>query len=121
MWTATRASASTARCSTRGSRTVRILPARTGSSRPSRAAALNGSLFTLADGPVPLLSMSKARLVSEMNRTVLRYMSNNPFPKLVPCLQPPATSGANTAPGLQAPQANVTCTLTYTYVCSYSA
>lgn len=63
--------------------------------------------------------MSKARLVSELNRTVLRYMSNNPFPKLVPCLQPPAAS----APGLQAPPANVTCTLTYmyAYVCSYSA
>ena len=73
--------------------------------------------LALADGPVPLLSISKARLVSEMNRTVLRYMSNSPFPKLVPCLQ---QSAANAAPGPQATQANVTCTLSYMYVFSYS-
>ena len=60
--------------------------------------------------------MSKARLVSELNRTVLRYMSNNPFPKLVPCLQP---SAANAAPGPHPQQANVTCTLSYMYGVHY--
>lgn len=79
------------------------------------ATPLHATVFALADGPVQLLSMSRARLVNELNRTVLRYMGNNPFPKLVPTVQPAAVPNA-ARPGAAAAQAPaVTCTLSYVY------
>lgn len=58
--------------------------------------------------------------MNELNRTVLRYMSSNPFPKLVPTIQPTAaTAAVNTArpgvAGAQAPAPAVTCSLSYMF------